>query len=87
MPFYAYECAGCGEFEQLKPVSEAGTAGHCPECGAEGRRLFSPPALALLARPLRRALDREEASAYEPAVVTEKRGAPMPHVHRGHGCC
>jgi putative FmdB family regulatory protein len=86
VPFYAYDCAGCGPFEQLRPVAEASAAGRCPACGAEGRRVYSPPALALLARPLRRALDREERSAYEPSVVREKRGTPMPHVHRGHGC-
>ena len=87
MPFYAYDCAGCGPFDLLRPVAEAGAAGRCPGCGAEGRRVYSPPGLALLARPLRRALDGEEKSAHEPAVVTQKRGAPMPHLHRGHGCC
>lgn len=87
MPFYAYDCPGCGEFERLRPVAEAASPANCPDCGSEGRRVFSPPGLALLARPLRRALDREEASAHEPAVVTQKRGAPMPHSHRGHGCC
>ena len=87
MPFYAYDCPGCGEFEELRPVAEAASPASCPGCGARGRRVFSPPGLALLARPLRRALDREEASAHEPAVVTQKRGAPMPHLHGGHGCC
>ena len=43
--------------------------------------MFTPPGLALLARPMRRALDLEEKSAHEPEVVTEKRGRPMPHRH------
>jgi putative FmdB family regulatory protein len=86
VPYYAYDCPGCGPFEQLRPVAEAGAAGHCPGCGAEGRRVYSPPGLALLARPLRRALDREERSAHEPEVVTSKRGRPLHH-HRGHRCC
>jgi hypothetical protein len=43
--------------------------------------VFSPPGLALLARPVRGALDMEEKSAHEPEVVSEKRGRPMPHRH------
>ena len=82
MPVYAYDCPGCGAFEQRRPAAEAGAAGHCPDCGAAGRRVYSPPGLALLARPLRRALDREERSAHEPAVVTSEAGradaAPPP---------
>ena len=87
MPVYAFDCAGCGEFEQLRPVADAAAPAHCPDCGTQGRRVFSAPALARLGRPLRRALDREEASAHEPAVVATKQGAPMPHLHRGHACC
>lgn len=87
MPLYAYDCGDCGPFDLHRPLGEGGETGRCPACGAEGRRVFSPPALARLARPLRRALDSEERSAHEPAVVTAKQGAPMPHVHRGHGCC
>ena len=45
------------------------------------RRVFTPPGLALLARPVRRALELEEKSAHEPDVVTEKRGRPLPHRH------
>ena len=84
MPLYAFECPGCGPFELSRPVAEAGSAGRCPDCGDEGRRVYTPPALARLARPLRRAFDMEERSAHEPAVVTEKRGA---HFHGGHRCC
>jgi hypothetical protein len=43
--------------------------------------VFTPPGLALLATPVRRALDLEEKSAHEPEVVTEKRGHAMPHRH------
>jgi hypothetical protein len=43
--------------------------------------VFSPPGLARLARPVRRALDIEEKSAHEPEVVSQKRGSPMPHRH------
>jgi hypothetical protein len=43
--------------------------------------VFSPPGLALLARPMRRVLDLEEKSAHEPEVATEKRGRPLGHRH------
>jgi hypothetical protein len=43
--------------------------------------VFSPPGIALLERPVRRALDIQEKSAHEPEVVSEKRGRPMPHRH------
>jgi putative FmdB family regulatory protein len=81
MPLYAFDCPECGPFDLR---TEFGAAGRCPECGAKARRVFTPPGLALLARPLRRALDIEERSANEPAVVTEKRGRPL---HLGHGSC
>jgi len=43
--------------------------------------VFTPPSLALLAKPVRRALDMEEKSAHEPEVVSEKRGQPLSHKH------
>jgi putative FmdB family regulatory protein len=81
VPIYAFICEGCGPFELVRPVAEASTAAACPTCGTEARRVFTPPGLALLARPARRALDLEEKSAHEPDVVTEKRGRPLPHRH------
>jgi len=81
MPLYAFDCPGCGPFDLL---TEVGAAGRCPGCGTEARRVFTPPGLALLARPMRRARDMEERSAHEPEVVTTKRGRPL---HLGHGSC
>ena len=82
MAVYAFACAGCGPFEVWRPMSEASAPARCPECGNDARRLYTPPGVALLDRPLRRALDGEERSAHEPEVVATKRGRPMPH---GHG--
>ena len=82
MPIYAFTCGGCGPFDLTRSVAEAGAGAECPVCGQEARRLFSPPGLARLARPLRVALEREEQSADAPDVVTRKRGLPLPH---GHG--
>jgi putative FmdB family regulatory protein len=81
MPLYAFECPGCGPFELR---TEAGATSCCPDCGGEARRVFTPPGLARLSSPLRRARDIEERSAHAPAVVTEKRGRPL---HPGHGSC
>jgi putative FmdB family regulatory protein len=81
MPVYAFTCAACGGFELTRPMTQAAVPAPCPTCGTEARRVFTPPGLALLARPVRRALDVEEKSAHEPAVVGEKRGRRMPHSH------
>jgi putative FmdB family regulatory protein len=81
MPVYAFTCAGCGPFEVMRPMAEAGAPARCPGCGAGARRVFSPPGLAILARPVRLGLDMEERSTHEPEVVSEKRGRPMPHRH------
>jgi hypothetical protein len=62
-------------------MAEAAAPARCPSCGDEARRVFSPPGLALLARPLRTALDAEEKSAHEPGVATRKTGRPLPHRH------
>jgi hypothetical protein len=62
-------------------MAEAGAPARCPACGSGARRVFTPPGLALLARPMRRALDREEKSAHEPDVVARKEGRHMPHRH------
>jgi putative FmdB family regulatory protein len=81
MPLYAFTCEGCGPFDLVRPMAVASAGAMCPTCGAEARRVFTPPALAGLARPARRALELEEKSAHEPDVVTEKRGRPLPHRH------
>jgi putative FmdB family regulatory protein len=81
VPVYAFTCVGCGSFELMRPMAESGAPARCPGCGSDARRVFSPPGLARLARPVRRALDLEEKSAHEPEVVSEKRGRPMPHRH------
>jgi putative FmdB family regulatory protein len=81
VPIYAFTCEGCGPFELLRPIAEAGSAARCPACGTEARRVFTPPGLARLARPARTLLDWEDMSAPAPALVTEKRGRPLPHQH------
>jgi len=77
MPVYVFTCPDCGSFELTRPMTEAGSRACCPDCDREARRVFTPPRLARLAAPMRRALDTEEGSAHEPRVVTEKRGRPL----------
>lgn len=77
MPVYVFACHECGSFELARPMAEASSRALCPSCQCEARRVFTPPRLARLATPMRRAMDTEEASAHEPRVVTEKRGRPM----------
>jgi putative FmdB family regulatory protein len=81
VPIYAFSCEACGVFDVARPMAEAAAPARCPSCGDEARRVFSPPSLALLARPLRTALDTEERSAHEPDVVTRRTGRPLPHRH------
>ena len=81
MPIYAFACEACGEFDVTRGVADAAAPAACPTCGATARRVFSPPGLALLARPVSRVLALEEKSAHEPEVATKKRGRPLPHRH------
>jgi putative FmdB family regulatory protein len=81
MPVYVFSCRECGSFELSRPMAEAGKAAQCPVCRGQARRVFTPPGLARLAAPVRRALESEEASAHEPRVTTRKRGHPLPR-HR-----
>jgi putative FmdB family regulatory protein len=78
MPVYVFNCRECGPFELSRPMAETGRAAHCPVCQLEARRVFTPPGLTRLARPVRQVLEAEEASAHEPRLVTQKRGRPLP---------
>ncbi len=77
MPSYVFTCGDCGSFDVTRSMASAGDPASCPTCHREARRVFTPPGLARLATPVRRALDSEEASAAEPRVVTQKKGRPL----------
>ncbi len=81
MPVYAFTCEGCGPFDLMRPMAESGAPARCPRCGTAAARVFTPPGLALLEAPLRRALDVEDRSAHEPDVVSERSGRSLPHSH------
>jgi putative FmdB family regulatory protein len=81
VPIYEFTCAACGSFDVTRRSVEATAPAACPRCGADARRIFTSPGLALLAKPVRGVLDREEKSAHEPDVVARKTGRPLPHRH------
>lgn len=67
---YEYRCPACGSFTVRRAMGSAAPSASCPACGRDSRRAFS-------ARPVRRvgsglagALERQEASADRPEVVT-----------------
>jgi putative FmdB family regulatory protein len=79
MPVYVFTCTVCGRFEERRPMARAGEGACCPTCCRQARRVFTPPGVPALAAGVRRALAADEESAYEPRVVGQKRGRPMPH--------
>ncbi len=81
MPIYAFTCTRCGSFDVTRSVADAGAPAPCPQCGTDARRVFTPPGLALLRKPIRGLLDLEEKSAHAPDVVSEKTGRALPHKH------
>ena len=42
MPIYEYHCKACdNEFEQMKPISQAGKPAECPRCHKSAKRRMS----------------------------------------------
>ncbi|MGY1706041.1 FmdB family zinc ribbon protein [Geodermatophilus sp. SYSU D00697] len=70
MAAYLYRCTTCGPWEIRRPVGTAESTSPCPACGADGRRLYTPPLLSRTPAPAAAARLREEASRDEPAVTT-----------------
>ncbi|TCK24801.1 FmdB family zinc ribbon protein [Pseudonocardia endophytica] len=82
MPTYTHRCPVCGEFDQVRPMSAAGSAAACPDCGAAAPRVFGAPSLRGLDPGVRRALDASARSADAPEVVasvpgTNRRATPV----------
>ena len=70
MALYAYLCDACGPVEVRLPMGSAGTSVACPSCAQPVRRRYTAPASTRGNTPVARALQRQEASAHEPEVVT-----------------
>jgi putative FmdB family regulatory protein len=85
---YEYRCPACGSFTLRRPMGSAAPSAACPACGRDGRRAFSALPVRRVPAALAGALDRQEASADRPEVVTEvpprpaRRRAPANPRHR-----
>lgn len=71
MATYEYRCFQCGVIERDLTWGSAPTSLTCSSCGREARRVYSPPMVYRTAKPVNRALEREEKSRDEPEVVTQ----------------
>lgn len=68
MPVYEFSCPqGCEDYEIWRSIDQRSVNTQCPECGIEGKRLFSPPVA--LCGPLRL---KEESR--EPKIVRKSSG-------------
>ncbi len=45
MPKYDYRCSGCGSVYEKREGFDAPSVQSCPSCGAEARRVLTPPAI------------------------------------------
>lgn len=80
MPAYEYDCAHCGSFTAIRPMSASGEAQNCPECGAQAPRvILTAPAFAGMPAAARSAHATNERASHEPKQ-SSKHGA-------GCGCC
>lgn len=70
MALYAYSCESCGPIEVTLPMGRAGASVTCPSCARSARRRYTAPASTRGNTPVAKALQRQEASAHEPEVVT-----------------
>ena len=46
MPFYDYRCERCGDFRDIRPMSQSALPQACPACGQASPRRLSAPFLA-----------------------------------------
>src|SRR5882724_4449610 len=80
MPFYEYDCAGCGTFTLRRSMEDRNLPAACPECEQEADRLMGAPSLGLMSSGLRRAHAINEKSRHEPRVSAGH------HCSTGCGC-
>ena len=70
MVTYVYRCAQDGPFDLRAPMGQAPPRATCPACEDEAPRAFVAPRLGAGRGDLVRAIDRTEASADRPKVVS-----------------
>jgi putative FmdB family regulatory protein len=67
---YEYRCPDCGSFALRRAMGTAAPSAPCTACGRDSRRAFSARPVRRVAPALAGALERQEASADRPDVVT-----------------
>jgi putative FmdB family regulatory protein len=67
---YEYRCPACGPFSVRRAMGTAARSAPCPACGRDGRRSFSALPVRRVPPALAGALERQEASADRPEVVS-----------------
>ncbi|WP_445188155.1 FmdB family zinc ribbon protein [Pseudonocardia sp. Cha107L01] len=70
MPTYGFRCGRCGPFDVRRAMADLSELERCPHCAEPASRVFGAPALRAGDPGMRRALDAQERSAHQPAVVT-----------------
>ncbi|WP_150739154.1 FmdB family zinc ribbon protein [Pandoraea anapnoica] len=84
MPIYDFECGSCGTFAVMRRIADRDAPCHCPECGGEGARVITAPALALMGNASRTAHATNERAANAPRQSGD--GATPRH-RAGCSCC
>jgi putative FmdB family regulatory protein len=84
MPTYDYDCARCGRFEALRPMSLRDAPLACPACDAPAPRAVGAPRLATMDATRRRAVGVNERAAHEPKSSSSYARLKHPP---GCGCC
>ncbi|NMI01310.1 zinc ribbon domain-containing protein [Pseudonocardia acidicola] len=70
MATYRYRCAQDGVVDVRRPIGTAPATWPCPRCAEDMPRVFTAPMLSFAPRAQINAIDRAEATAGEPSVVT-----------------
>ena len=70
MTEYEYRCRACGPFTLRRSMGSASPSASCPACGRNSRRRFSAQPVRRVQRALAGALERQEASADSPEVIS-----------------
>ncbi|VVD80609.1 FmdB family zinc ribbon protein [Pandoraea anhela] len=84
MPIYDFECATCGPFTVMRRIADRDTPCHCPDCGSEGTRVMTAPALALMGNANRAAHATNERAAHAPRHSGD---GPSSRHRPGCSCC
>ena len=72
MPVYEFSCPqGCDNYEIWRSIDARSVDTQCPDCGGEGKRIFSPPVA--LCGPL-----RIKQECREPKLVKKQTGGAEP---------